>query len=111
VARGDSSPCTRVIRQYEYASWRVTLLLTVLRNFHARESLVRAGYADTPARLRMTHVYAALAHVHITQGRALRLCVTRAVYLVLHLGFVRISGKPRYAGYVWGRNPSTLFRD
>ena len=79
--------------------------------FHARESLVRAGYADTPAGLRMTQVYAALAHVHITQGRALRLCVTRAVYLVLHPGFVRISGKPRYAGYVWGRNPSTLFWD
>ena len=34
--------------------------------FHARESLVRAGYADTPAGLRMTQVYAALAHVHIT---------------------------------------------
>jgi hypothetical protein len=29
--------------------------------FHARESLVRAGYADTPAGLRMTQVYAALA--------------------------------------------------
>jgi hypothetical protein len=59
----------------------------------------------------MTQVFAALAHVHITQGRALRLCVTRAVSLVLHPGFVRISGKPRYAGYVWGRNPSTLFWD
>ena len=57
----------------------------------------------------MTQVYAALAHVHITQGRAVCLCVTRAVHLVLHPGFVRISGKPRYAGYVWGRNPSTLF--
>ena len=34
--------------------------------FHARESLVRAGYADTPAGLRMTQVYAALAHVHVT---------------------------------------------
>ena len=32
-------------------------------------------------------------------GRAVRLCVTRAVHLVLHPGFVRISGKPRYAGY------------
>jgi hypothetical protein len=29
AARGDSSPHTRVVRQYEYASWRVTLL----RNF------------------------------------------------------------------------------
>jgi hypothetical protein len=57
----------------------------------------------------MTQVYAALAHVHITQGRVVRLCVTRAVHLVLHPGFVRISGKPRYAGYVWGRNPSALF--
>jgi hypothetical protein len=86
--------------------------------FHACESLVRAGYADTPTGLRMTQVYeqvsyAALAHVHITQGRVVRLCVTRAVHLVLHSGFVHIinSGKPRYARYVWGRNPSTLFWD
>ena len=79
--------------------------------FHARESLVRAGYADTPAGLRMTQVYAALAHVHITQGRTVRLCVTRAVHLVLHPGFVRTSGKPQYVGNVWGRNPSTLFWD
>jgi hypothetical protein len=49
--------------------------------------------------------------VHITQGRAVRLCVARAVHLVLHPGFVHISGKPRYAGYGWGRNPSTLFWD
>ena len=34
--------------------------------------------------------YAALAHVHITQGRVVRLCVTRAVHLVLHSGFVHI---------------------
>ena len=48
----------------------------------------------------MNQVYAALAHVHITQGHAVCLCVTRAVHLVLHMvlhpGFVRItiSGKP-----------------
>jgi hypothetical protein len=59
----------------------------------------------------MMQVYAALAPVHITQGLAVRLCVTRAVHIVLHPGFVRISGKPRYAGYVCGRNPSTLFWD
>ena len=51
-----------------------------------------------PMGLRMTHVYA--AHVHITQGRVVRLCVIRAVHLVLHPAFVRISGKPGYAGYV-----------
>ena len=70
--------------------------------FRARESLVRAGYAaDTPAGLRMAQVYAALAHVHITHGRVVRLCAIRAVHLVLHPVFVRISGNPRYAGYIW----------
>jgi hypothetical protein len=50
----------------------------------------------------MTQVYAALAHVHITQGRAVRLCITRAVHLVLHPGFVRISGNPDTRGTFGG---------
>jgi hypothetical protein len=53
----------------------------------------------------------ACAHYTGAVGRVVRLYVTRAVHLVLHPGFVRISGKPRYVRYVWGRNPLTPFRD
>jgi hypothetical protein len=65
--------------------------------FRARESLVRAGYADTPAGLdlRMSNDEGLMQRWRMctlfTQGRAMRLCVTRAVHLVRHpaAGFVR----------------------
>jgi hypothetical protein len=59
----------------------------------------------------MTQVYAALAHVHIiydhagTRGASMRnstSCFIQVSYVL---------GKPRYVGYVWGRNPSALFWD
>ncbi len=46
----------------------------------------------------MTQVYAALAHVHITQGRAVRLCVTRAVHLVVHPGSSVLAETPDTRG-------------
>jgi hypothetical protein len=81
----------------------LTQLSTRASPSYERDTLIRqrSRYTHAQPGLRL---YAALAHVHITctqlQGRAVRLSVTPAVHVVLHPGFVRISGNPRYAGYV-----------
>jgi hypothetical protein len=70
------------------------------------------GNLQKPARRRRARFmhWFCRGQVYSTQGRTVRLCVTRAVYLVLHPGFVRISGKPRYAGYIWGRKGRVTLR-
>jgi hypothetical protein len=89
-----------VIRHPVRGSYANTSGSICYATFRARESLVLAGYADTPIGLRMMQVYAALAHVAMCTLRrprrgawtgVVRLCVTHVGYARTTLCFTKVS--------------------